>query len=194
MINIKIIIGSTRPARFGIQPAEWVFELAKKQMDATFELIDLQDLNLPMLDEPVPAVAFQYTKDHTKKWSKMVDETDGFIFITPEYNHGTSAALKNAIDYLAREWGYKPASFISYGADAGGARAIEHLISVTTHLRMYPQSEHLIMPNYWTQMNKDGKFQPSDEQTQQVEKIIENTIFWAKGMKPLRAELAKQKA
>lgn len=192
MVKIKIILGSTRPARFGDKPAQWVYELAQKhQKDAQFELVDLKEVNLPMLDEAVPAVAHQYEHEHTKKWSKMINETDGFIFITGEYNHGIPAALKNAIDFVAREWGYKPASFVSYGADAGGARAIDHLIHVVTHLRMYAQSEHLIIPNYWTQMSADGKFQPTKEQDEQVEKIIENTIFWSEQMKTARQQMKK---
>lgn len=127
MITIKIIAGSVRPERFNIQPATWIYEIAKKRTDIKVELLDLQEINLPFLDEPVPPSMHQYSKEHTRRWSKKISQADGFIFVTPEYNHGVSPALKNAIDYLFYEWHYKPVSFISYGSLAAGARSVEHL-------------------------------------------------------------------
>nr|MDQ3007964.1 NAD(P)H-dependent oxidoreductase [bacterium] len=130
MITIKIIIGSTRPNRFGPQPAKWIYELAQQEVDkdkVRFEVVDLADINLPLLDEPIPPSQGKYTKDHTKAWSKIVDSADGYILVTPEYNHSTSAALKNALDFVSREWSYKPVSLVGYGATGGGLRAVEHL-------------------------------------------------------------------
>ncbi len=126
MIRIKIITGSVRPGRFNIQPATWILEIAKKRTDIKAELLNLQEANLPFLDESVPPSQRQYSKEHTKKWAKSIDEADGFIFVTPEYNHGVSPVLKNAVDYLFYEWHYKPVSFVSYGSLAGGSRAVEH--------------------------------------------------------------------
>jgi NAD(P)H-dependent FMN reductase len=103
MVKIGIIIGSTRPERNGEAVAKWVYELSKKRNDAEFELIDIADYNLPLLDEPYPPSLNKYTKDHTKKWSAKIAEFDGYIFVTPEYNHSTFGALKNAIDYLSVE-------------------------------------------------------------------------------------------
>ncbi len=108
MLKIGIIIGSTRPGRVGEAVAKWVYEQSKARSDAEFELIDIKDYDLPLLDEPVPAGSKQYSKEHTKKWAAKIDGLDGFIFVTPEYNHGTSAALKNALDYLYFEWTNKP--------------------------------------------------------------------------------------
>src|SRR5207253_5839532 len=121
-----IILGSTRPNRNGEAVAKWVYEIAKKRSDAEFELVDIKDFNLPLLDEPVPPSMGQYSKSHTKTWAAKIDSFDAFVFVTPEYNHGTSGALKNAIDFLFREWNNKAAGFVGYGS-AGGARAVESL-------------------------------------------------------------------
>lgn len=118
--------GSTPPARHNEAVARWVYGLAKERRDAEFELVDIADHDLPLLDEPVPPSLGRYTHQHTKKWAETIDSFDAYVFVTPEYNHSTSGALKNAVDYLYREWNNKPAGFVSYGS-AGGARAVEHL-------------------------------------------------------------------
>ena len=124
MIKIGIILGSTRPNRSGEQVATWVHDLASRRSDAEFELLDLRDYPLPHLDEPLPPSMGQYQNEHTKRWSATVASFDGFVMVTPEYNHSTSAVLKNALDYLYAEWNNKAAGFVSYGL-AGGARAAE---------------------------------------------------------------------
>src|SRR3989442_871962 len=126
MINVGIIVGSTRPGRKADAVARWVYEIAKKRSDATFEVVDIADFNLPLLDEAIPPMMGQYSRPHTKTWAAKIAGFDAFVFVTPEYNHSTSGALKNAIDYLFREWHNKAAGFVSYGS-AGGARAVEHL-------------------------------------------------------------------
>src|SRR5438552_17200731 len=104
MIKIAIIIGSTRPGRNGEAVAKWIYEVAQKRSDAEFELVDIKDFNLPLLDEPVPAAMGNYSKPHTKAWGAKIDSFDGYVFVTPEYNHGMNGALKHAIDFLYREW------------------------------------------------------------------------------------------
>jgi NAD(P)H-dependent FMN reductase len=126
MVKIGIVVGSTRPGRKALDVAKWAYEILKPRRDAEFEVVDIADYQLPLLDEPVPPSMGQYSKDHTKKWAAKIGTLDGFIFVTPEYNHGTSGALKNAIDFLFREWNNKSAGFIGYGS-AGGSRAIESL-------------------------------------------------------------------
>src|SRR5256886_13552309 len=121
-LRIAIILGSTRPGRNGEAVAKWVHEIAKKRTDAEFELVDIKDFNLPLLDEPMPPIMGQYSKPHTKAWAAKVGSFDGYVFVTPEYNHGVPGALKNAIDFLFREWNDKAAGFVSYGG-AGGGRA-----------------------------------------------------------------------
>src|SRR3982751_6475502 len=108
MMRIGIIIGSTRPNRNGEAVGKWVHEIARRRTDAEFELIDLKDFNLPLLDEPVPPSMGQYQHEHTKVWAAKIGSFDGFALVTPEYNHGTSGALKNAIDFLFKEWITKP--------------------------------------------------------------------------------------
>src|ERR1044071_3026853 len=125
-LRIAIIIGSMRPGRNGEAVAKWVYRIAQNRSDAEFELVDIKDFNLPLLDEPVPPSMGQYSKPHTKTWAAKVGSFDGYVFVTPEYNHGVPGALKNAIDFLFREWNDKAAGFVSYGS-AGGARAVEQL-------------------------------------------------------------------
>src|SRR6266853_687503 len=126
MIKIGIVIGSTRPGRKAEVVARWAFDIARKRNDAEFELVDIAEFNLPLLDEPMPALFGQYSHDHTRVWSAKIASFDGYVFVTPEYNRGTSAALKNAIDFLCREWNNKAAGFVGYGG-AGGVRAVENL-------------------------------------------------------------------
>src|SRR5256886_1582424 len=126
MLRIAIIIGSTRPNRNGEAVAKWVYEVAKKRGDAEFELVDIKDFNLPLLDEPMPPIMGQYSKPHTKAWAAKIGSFDAYVFVTPEYNHGISGALKNAIDFLYGEWNNKAAGFVGYGS-AGGTRAVEQL-------------------------------------------------------------------
>src|SRR5437588_5747258 len=135
MIKIAIILGSTRPGRNGEAVAKWVYEIAKKRTDAGFDLVDIKDFNLPLLDEPVPPILGQYSKPHTKTWAAKVASFDGFVFVTPEYNHGISGALKNAIDFLYAEWNNKAAGFVGYGS-AGGVRAVEHLRLVMAEVQV----------------------------------------------------------
>src|SRR5215471_9491582 len=131
MTRVAIILGSTRPGRRGEVVAQWVYDRATKRGDAEFELVDLADYPLPHLDEPMPPSQGRYANQHTLDWSAKIASFDAYVFVTPEYNHSTSAVLKNAIDYL-----YKECGFVSYGASAGGARAIEHLRLVAGEVQM----------------------------------------------------------
>ena len=186
MSVIKVIVGSTRTNRFGEQPASWVMELTKEYPEHTFELVDLKDINLPFLDEPNPPLAGDYTHPHTKDWAQIIEPADGFIIVTPEYNHGVPAALKNALDFLAKEWFYKPVSFVSYGATGGGIRAVEHLRASAIWLRMIPLSDELALTNYWGQLDENGKYQPTEGQIADAKRLIQNSIFWATELKPIR--------
>src|SRR5947208_7760156 len=126
MLRIAIIIGSTRPGRKAEAVAKWVYEIAQNRSDAEFELVDIKDFDLPLLDEPVSPIMGEYTQQHTKIWSAKIASFDAYVFVTPEYNHGTSGALKNAIDFLYHEWVNKAAGFVRYGGDTG-ARAVEQV-------------------------------------------------------------------
>ncbi|HEX7017285.1 MAG TPA: NAD(P)H-dependent oxidoreductase [Patescibacteria group bacterium] len=189
MLKIKILTGSIRPTRFNIQPATWIYEIAKKRKDITVELVDIKELNLPLMDEPIPPLQNQYSKPYTQKWSKIVDEADGFIFVTPEYNHSTSASLKNAIDYLYHEWKYKPVSYVSYGSQAGGARAVEHLRGMAGEQRMYDLREQILLPDYWNNLDENGQYRFTPEDEEKANLILDDTIFWAGVMKEARAKM-----
>ncbi|HUC78829.1 MAG TPA: NAD(P)H-dependent oxidoreductase [Candidatus Saccharimonadales bacterium] len=134
-MNVQIIVGSTRPVRNGLQIADWLAENLPKYPKITYEIIDLAKLNLPILDETVQASRNQYQNDHTKAWSEIAKKADGFIWLTPEYNAGYSAALKNAIDYLYVEWTDKPIMIVSYGF-GGGVTASAQLNQVADRLKM----------------------------------------------------------
>lgn len=191
MIKIKIITGSVRPGRFNIQPATWIYSVAQKRKDVSAELLDLLEIKLPFFDEPTPPSQKQYSKEHTKRWSKTIDGADGFIFVTPEYNHGVSPALKNAVDYLFYEWHYKPVCFISYGSLAGGARSVEHWRGIAAEVKMYDLREQIMLPNYWEHLDESGKYQFSKQHEQSANEMLDSLIFWAGKMKEARAELQK---
>src|SRR5689334_15901677 len=138
-LNIKVIVGSTRANRFSEQPAHWIFEAAKKRAELEVELVDLRDYPLPFFEEGLPpgAAKDNYTNPAVVKWRDKVKEGDGYIFVTPEYNHGYPAVLKNALDYTYGPWGRKAAAFVSWGG-AGGTRGVEQLRLVAIELNMAP--------------------------------------------------------
>lgn len=197
MSQIKVILGSTRKDRFGIQPAQWIMELAKAHSEHSFELIDLAEQDLPFMDDATPPSLVAngaYEKESTRRWAKIVDEADGFIIVTAEYNYGVPAALKNAIDTVSNEWGYKPVAFVSYGTAAGGARAVEHLRGSAGWLRLYDLREQVIIANYWAQLDQNGAFQPTDSQAHGAQAMLEAITFWAEHLKAPREMLAAKAA
>lgn len=183
-MKIAIIIGSTRPGRIGESVANWVYEQSKSRNDADFEVVDIADFDLPLLDEPNPAAMHQYTKDHTKKWSEKINEFDGYIVVTPEYNHSTSGALKNAIDYLNVEWANKAAGFVSYGS-VGGARAVEHLRQIYAELRVATVRSQLMF-NLFTDFVNMKEFKPAERHEAEMQAVFNDLILWAKALKTIR--------
>lgn len=190
MVKIKIVVGSTRPTRVGPKIAEWVFEQAKKESGIDYELLDVASFNLPVLDEPESALTGNYANDHTKAWSAAVKEADGFIFVTPEYNHGVPGNFKNAVDYLFAEWNHKPVSFVSYGANAGGARATEQWRAIVAQLKMHDLSDHVLITNYWENLNETGSFSPQDHHSQALAAVLKEIAFWSENLVPIRQKLS----
>jgi NAD(P)H-dependent FMN reductase len=184
MLKIAIIIGSTRPGRNGEAVARWVFEIAKKRNDAEFELVDIADFNLPLLDEPVPPSMGQYTKPHTQVWSAKINSFDGYVFVTPEYNRATSGALKNAIDYLFKEWNNKAAGIVSYGG-AGGTRAAENLRLIMGEL-LVADVRAQVMLSLITDFENYSVFKPAPHQEATVNTMLDQVIAWSGAMKTLR--------
>jgi NAD(P)H-dependent FMN reductase len=186
MINVAVIVGSTRPGRKALAVANWVMEIAGTRGDAAFELVDIQDFDLPLLDEPVPPSLGQYTQPHTKAWAAKISEFDGFVFVTPEYNHGTSGALKNAIDYLHKEWNHKAAGFVGYGS-AGGARAVESLRLVMGEL-MVADVRAQVMLSLFTDFENFTTFSPAEHHERAVEAMLDQVVQWSAALKPLRKD------
>lgn len=184
MIKVAIIIGSTRPNRNGEAVAKWVFEQAKNQKEASFELIDLLDYNLPLLDEAIPPSQGQYSKEHTKKWAKKVAEFDAYIFVTPEYNHGTSGALKNALDFVYKEWNNKAAGFVSYGS-AGGVRAVEQLRLTMAELQIADVRAQVAL-SLFTDFENMKVFKPANVHMNALNSLFAQVISWGKAMKTVR--------
>ena len=184
MLKIAIILGSTRPGRNGEAVAKWVHEIARKRTDAQYELVDLKDFNLPLLDEPVPPSQGQYSKPHTTAWAAKVDSFDGFVFVTAEYNHGIPGALKNAIDFLFREWNNKAAGFVSYGS-VGGARAVEHLRLVLAEVQIATVRNQVLL-SLFTDFENFSVFKPDARHEKSVNAMCDQVIAWAGALKPLR--------
>lgn len=184
MIKVAIVIGSTRPGRKGEVVARWVHGIASKRSDAEFELVDIKDFNLPLLDEPVPPSLGQYSQPHTKAWAAKVDSFDAYVFVTPEYNHGPSGALKNAIDFLYREWNDKAAGFVGYGS-AGGTRAVEQLRLVMAELRIADVRAQVAL-SLLHDFENFTVFKPAPTQEKAVNTLFDQVIAWGGAMKTLR--------
>jgi NAD(P)H-dependent FMN reductase len=184
MLKIGIIVGSTRPGRKAAAVAEWVYEILKTREDAEFEIVDIDEYRLPLLDEPVPPSLNRYSQEHTKSWSAKIDSLDAYIFVTPEYNHGTSAALKNAIDYLFIEWNNKAAGFVSYGG-AGGVRAVENLRLVMGELKVATVRAQVTL-SLFTDFENFTTFMPHDRHDKAVDALADDVIAWGLALKTLR--------
>lgn len=187
MLKIAIITGSTRPIRNNDSVAQWVYNIARERQEAEFELVDIAAQNLPLLNEPKSPMLGQYTHEHTKAWSKRIAAFDAYVFVTPEYNHGTSAALKNAIDYLFKEWNNKVAGFVSYGS-AGGSRAVEHLRLVMAEL-MVATVRAQVMLSLFTDFEKMSQFKPDPRHVKEVHTMLDQVIAWGNALKSVREQV-----
>ena len=185
MIRIGIILGSTRPNRNGDQVARWVLDIASRRDDAAFELVDLRDYPLPHLDEPLPPSLGQYQQDHTRQWAARVASFDGFVIVTPEYNHGTSGVLKNALDFLYAEWNNKAVGFVAYG-NVGGARAVEHLRLVAAELQMADVRQQVSL-SLLTEFENYSTFKPGDYNVPALHTLLDQVVAWSTALAPLRS-------
>jgi NAD(P)H-dependent FMN reductase len=185
MLRIGIILGSTRPGRNGEAVAKWVDENAQKRTDAEYELVDIADFNLPLLDEPIPPSMGQYSKEHTKRWAEKIASFDGFVFVTPEYNHGINGALKNAIDFLFAEWNNKAAGFVSYGS-AYGVRAVESLRLVCGEIKIADVRTQ-VMLSLFTDFENYSQFKPDERHIGSLNTMLDELNSWAGAMRSVRA-------
>jgi NAD(P)H-dependent FMN reductase len=162
MPRLLVLIGSTRPGRAGLPIADWFTEHARRHGGFEIDVVDLAELDLPLLDEPNHPRLRQYVHRHTKEWSARVEAADAFVIVTPEYNYGYPAALKNAIDYLHEEWRDKAVGFVSYGGVAAGTRAVQQLKQVLTTLRMVTIFESVSIPFHAQFIDEEGRMQPNE--------------------------------
>ena len=188
MTKTGIILGSTRPGRNGEPVAKWILDVASKRTDAEFELVDLLDYDLPHLDEALPPSMGQYSKPHTQEWAAKIGSFDGFIIVTPEYNHSTSGALKNAIDFLFKEWNNKAVGFVSYGA-VGGARAAESLRLVAGELMMADVRQQVTI-SLINDFENFSKFIPNGYHEQTLNALFDQVVAWSTALAHLREPAA----
>lgn len=184
--TLKIIIGSTRPRRAGLPVGVWFHELAGEHAGFDAELVDLAEVGLPLLDEPENPRRGRYTREHTKRWSRIVAAGDAFVFVVPEYNHGYNAATKNALDYLHDEWRNKPVGFVSYGGLAAGTRSVQMLIQVVTSLGMIPAVNSVNIPLIRRMITSDGTFVPTRVLEESGTAMLDELDRWTADLKSVR--------
>jgi len=187
MPKLYVIMVSTRPNRAGFPLAKWTFERAKAHGGFDVELVDLRDVGLPLFDEPNHPRLRQYVHEHTKRWSAKIDAADAFVFVTPEYNHGTPPSLVNALDYLVHEWAYKPVSFVSYGGPAGGTRAVQMVKPMLVALKMMPLHESVMVPLFANSIDADQVFRPSELQETHAKMMLDALAKWIPVLGAFRA-------
>ncbi len=191
-MKLKIIIASTRPGRKGPVLGAWITELAKKHGAFEVEVLDLAEINLPFMDEPNHPRFQKYEHNHTKAWSKTISDADAFIFVTPEYNFGFPAPLKNALDYLYNEWSYKAVGFVSYGGVAAGTRAVQMLKQVVTAQKMMPVAESVNVPFFTRFINDMDQFVPEEGLEKSAIGMLDELVRWTKALIELRTAKAAE--
>jgi NAD(P)H-dependent FMN reductase len=186
MPRLAVIIGSTRPGRVGLPVADWFVKRARSHGGFELEVADLAEIKLPMMDEPNHPRLHRYTHQHTKDWSARIERADAVVMVTPEYNYGYPAALKNAIDYLHEEWRDKPIGFVSYGGVAAGTRAVQQLKQVVTTLRMVPVVESVNIPFVAQFVDDDGRIKPNDVMQSSADAMLDELARLDSALRPLR--------
>jgi NAD(P)H-dependent FMN reductase len=189
--KIGIVIGSTRPTRFGERPAAWIHGIARTRTDLDFELIDLRDYPLPLFNEPGSPAWGPIKNEVALRWAAKLAGLDGFILVTPEYNHGTSAVLKNALDYAYKEFVRKPVAFVGYGG-VGGARAVEHLRLVTAELQMASvrNAVHIAGSDVLSIWQQGKSFDEFPHLAQAAAGMLDELAWWTRALKTARESVA----
>jgi NAD(P)H-dependent FMN reductase len=188
-LKIAIIVSTTRAARFGHKPAQWVQNIAAQRGDIDAEIVDLRDFPMPFFDE-VASNAWVPSQDPiAQRWQKKVAEFDGYIFVTAEYNHGVPAVLKNALDYSYPEWNRKAAGFVGYGS-VGGSRAVEHLRLIAAELQLATiRTGVYIQGADFMAVWKDGKELKDISYLQVgVKDMLDQLVWWTKALKVARGQ------
>jgi len=186
---LDVIVASTRPARAGLHVAHWFLERAIDHAGFQLELVDLAQVDLPTFDEPRHPKHRRYEYEHTKAWSAIIEPADAFVIITPEYNHGAPPALINALDFLSREWNYKPVGFVSYGGVSGGTRSVQMTKQIVSALKMVPLFESVTLPFFREHLDlESGRFDPGELQEKAATRMLDELVRWAQALRRMRVD------
>ena len=191
MTDISVIVGSTRQGRFSEKPAQWIFQRLKNRGGVDAQLLDLRDFPMPFFDQPVPPAMPgrpAYENEVVKKWTAEIARSDGFVFVTPEYNYGPSAVLKNALDWVYPEWNRKAAAFVSYGS-AMGARGIQQLRLTAIELQLAPVRSSVYIPvaTLWAHFQGGDVDAGLTELEAAAKTMIDDLVWWTAALKAARA-------
>ena len=186
MPTLLVVVASTRPGRVGGVVADWFVRQARDHAGFDVRVADLAELDLPLLDEPNHPRLGEYTREHTRRWSALVDAADAFVFVMPEYNYSFTAPLKNALDYLHREWAYKPVGFVSYGGVSGGLRAVQAIKGVVTTLNLFPLPAGVALP-FVASSIRDRELQPNDQAPAAAKAMLDELVRVAAALATLRS-------
>jgi NAD(P)H-dependent FMN reductase len=186
MYKLKIITSTVRPGRKGPIVASWIAEKAKEFGGFEIEILELGDINLPLMNEANHPVMRKYEHDHTKKWSAQIDEADAFIFVTAEYDYNYPAPLRNALEYLLHEWSYKAAGIVSYGGVSAGTRAANSLKADLSTLRIVPLSESVNIPFFTQFINEEGVLVVNEITDKAAQTMLKELTRWTKGLQAIR--------
>lgn len=192
MTVIAVIVGSTREGRFSEKVAQWIFDHLKKRKGIDARLLDLRDFPMPFFDQPVPPATpgrQPYENKIVKKWTAEIAGSDGFIFVAPEYNHGTSAVLKNALDWVYPEWNRKACAFVSYGS-VGGARSVEQLRQVAIELQLAPirSAVHIPVATLMKHFKGEDVDAGLAELVKPADVMLDDLIWWTSALKIARSK------
>jgi NAD(P)H-dependent FMN reductase len=197
MLRLGVIVGSVRKNRFAEKAGAWIFDLVRQRADVEVELLDLLEYPMPFFEEPVGPASktAPYPNEVVERWTKKIAEADGFVIVSPEYNHGISGVLKNALDYVYREWNRKAVAFVAYGS-AGGARAVEHLRGVSVELQMAPVRNAVHLPFDVVAQHLQGKDvrQALAAYEKPAAKMLDDLIWWTGALKSARARSSSERA
>jgi NAD(P)H-dependent FMN reductase len=189
MYKLKIISSTVRPGRKGPIVAQWITDLANGHGSFEAELLDLGEINLPLMNEPIHPMMKQYEHDHSKQWSAKIEEADAFIFVTAEYDYSYPASLKNALEYLMHEWAYKPAGIVSYSAGPfAGVRAVMGLKADLISLKTIGLSEMVNIPSLNQFINEEGQFIPDERLLGASKIMLDQLVRWTKGLKAIKED------
>jgi len=188
MYKLKIITSTLREGRKGIILANWITEKAKQTGNFDVELLDLKEINLPMMDELHHPMMKKYQHEYTKQWSAKIEEADAFIFVTAEYDYNYPAPLRNALEYLYSEWNYKPAAILSYGGVSAGTRASNALKGDLMTLKVVTIAEAINLPFFTQFIDENGKFTPNETVEAAAKKMFKELLRWTKGLKAIKED------